>query len=65
MYSLAPEASIGGDLGYFEVSHMPEEFFPIVQLKINQVSDVIKTPYGYHVFKVVDVKAPRQLNFSE
>ncbi len=65
MYSLAPEASIGGDLGYFEVSHMPEEFFSIVQLKINQVSDVIKTPYGYHVFKVVDVKAPRQLNFSE
>jgi len=65
MYSLAPEAPIGGDLGYFEISQMPEEFGPIDQLKKNQVSEVIKTPYGYHIFKVVDVKTPRQLSFSE
>ena len=65
MYSLAPEAPIGGDLGYFEIGQMPEEFGPIVQLKKNQVSEVIKTPYGYHIFKVVDVKTPRQLSFSE
>ena len=65
MHSLAPEASIGGDLGYFEISQMPEEFGPIDQLKKNQVSEVIKTPYGYHIFKIVDVKTPRQLSFSE
>jgi len=65
MYSLAPEAPIGGDLGYFEIGQMPEEFGPIDQLKKNQVSEVIKTPYGYHIFKVVDVKTPRQLSFSE
>ena len=65
MYSLAPEAPIGGDLGYFEIGQMPEEFGPIVQLKKNQVSEVIKTPYGYHIFKIVDVKTPRQLSFSE
>jgi len=65
MYSLAPEASFGGDLGYFEIGQMPEEFGPIVQLKKNQVSEVIKTPYGYHIFKIVDVKTPRQLTFSE
>jgi parvulin-like peptidyl-prolyl isomerase len=65
MYSLAPETSIGGDLGYFEIDQMPEEFAEIVKLKKNQVSDVIKTPYGYHIFKVVDVKIPRQLTFSE
>ena len=64
-YSLAPEASIGGDLGYFEIGQMPEEFGQIVQLEKNQVSEVIKTPYGYHIFKVVDVKGPRQLSFSE
>jgi len=44
---------------------MPEEFGPIVQLKKNQVSEVIKTPYGYHIFKIVDVITPRQLSFSE
>ena len=65
MYSLAPEASIGGDLGYFEISQMPEEFGSIVQLKKNQISEIIKTPYGYHVFKVLDLKAPRQLSFSD
>ena len=65
MYSLAPEAPIGGDLGYFEIGQMPEEFGPIVQLKKNQVSEVIKTPYGYHIFKIVDVITPRQLSFSE
>ena len=65
MYSLAPEAPIGGDLGYFEIGQMPEEFGVIAQLKKNQVSEVIKTPYGYHIFKIIDVKTPRQLSFSE
>ena len=65
MYSLAPEASMGGDLGYIEINQMPEEFDAIIQLKKNQVSEVIKTPYGYHIFKVIDVKTPRQLSFSE
>ena len=65
MYSLAPEAPIGGDLGYFEIDQMPEEFGPIVQLKKNQVSEVIKTPYGYHIFKIVEVKTSRRLSFSE
>jgi peptidyl-prolyl cis-trans isomerase C/foldase protein PrsA len=65
MYSLAPEAPLGGDLGYFEIDQMPEEFGLIAQLKKNQVSEVIKTPYGYHIFKIVDVKTPRRLSFSE
>ena len=33
MYSLSLEASIGGDLGYFEVDQMPEEFNVISKLK--------------------------------
>ena len=65
IYSLASEASVGGDLGYFEVDQMPEEFNAIGKLKKDQISDVIKTPYGYHIFKVVDVKAPKQLSFLE
>jgi parvulin-like peptidyl-prolyl isomerase len=65
VYSLAPEAYIGGDLGYFEISQMPDEFGSIVKLKNNQVSETIKTPHGYHIFKVIDVKAARQMNFSE
>ena len=65
IYSLASDVSAGGDLGYFEVDQMPEEFNTISRLKKGQVSDVIKTPYGYHIFKVVDIKAPKQLSFLE
>jgi parvulin-like peptidyl-prolyl isomerase len=65
IYSLASEASVGGDLEYFEVDQMPEEFNTISKLKKDQTSDVIKTPYGYHVFKIVDIKAPKQLSFLE
>ncbi|SVC10127.1 uncharacterized protein METZ01_LOCUS262981, partial [marine metagenome] len=64
-HSLSPEAAIGGDLGYFEISQMPQEFGPIVKLKENQISEIIKTPYGYHIFKLVRVKRPRELSFSE
>ncbi|HIF02925.1 MAG TPA: hypothetical protein EYQ84_06345 [Nitrospinaceae bacterium] len=65
VYSLAPESDIGGDLGYFEISQMPDEFGSILKLKKNQISETIKTPYGYHIFKVIDVKAARQMSFSE
>jgi peptidyl-prolyl cis-trans isomerase C len=65
VYSLAPEAQNGGDLGYFEISQMPDEFGSIIKLKNNQVSDTIKTPHGYHIFKVIDVKAARQMSFPE
>ena len=64
-YSLGPEGPLGGDLGYFEVGQMPEEFDGVFKLKINQVSDIIKTPYGYHLFKVVDKRPARLMSFDE
>ncbi len=65
IYSLAPDASVGGNLGYFEIDQMPEEFNIIGNLKKNQISEVITTPYGYHIFKIVDIKDPKQLSFIE
>ncbi len=64
-YSLGPEGPEGGDLGYFEVGQMPEEFDSVFKLKINSVSEPIQTPYGYHLFKVVDKKPARQMSFEE
>jgi parvulin-like peptidyl-prolyl isomerase len=64
-YSLGPEGSQGGDLGYFETGQMPEEFDDIFKLKINKVSDIIKTPYGFHLFKVVDKIKERKMDFEE
>jgi parvulin-like peptidyl-prolyl isomerase len=64
-YSLGPEAVKGGDLGYFEAGQMPEEFDDVFKLKINKVSGIIKTPYGFHLFKVVDKIKERIMDFKE
>ena len=64
-YSVAPEGVNGGDLGYMEPGHMPLELEAVFKLKVNQVSDVIQTPYGSHLFKVVDKVEDRMMSFDE
>jgi len=64
-YSLGPEGIQGGDLGYFEAGQMPEEFDDIFKLKINKVSDIIRTPYGFHLFKVVGKVQEKKMEFEE
>ncbi len=64
-FSLGPEAIRGGDLGYFEAGQMPEEFDDVFKLKTGNVSGIIKTPYGFHLFKVVDKIKERQMDFDE
>lgn len=51
--SLSPDSSAGGDLGYFARSEMPPQFGRVVfRMKPGQISGIVKTPYGYHIFKV-------------
>ena len=64
-YSLGPEGIQGGDLGYFEAGQMPEEFDDVFKLKINKISDIIRTPYGFHLFKVVGKVQERKMDFEE
>jgi parvulin-like peptidyl-prolyl isomerase len=64
-YSLGPEGVRGGDLGYFGAGQMPEEFDNVFNLKIDDVSDIIRTPYGFHLFKVVDKVEDRKMGFDE
>lgn len=55
--SISPEASKGGDLGYFTREEMPPEITDVTfNLAVGKISDIVKTNYGYHIFKVVDKK---------
>lgn len=48
-------AQQGGDLGYFSEQEMVEAFSKTAfSMKPGTVSEIVKTPYGYHIIYVVD-----------
>ena len=54
-YSISPDAKVGGDLGFFARGVMPEAFDQTCfNLRPGQVSDVVPSPYGYHLFKLLE-----------
>lgn len=54
-YSLSADARVGGDLGFFPRGQMPPAFDEVAfKLAVGQVSDVVTTDYGFHLFKVLE-----------
>lgn len=64
-YSLGPEGAEGGDLGYVQEGHMPPELEEIFKLKKGEISNIIRTPYGSHIFQVVDKRKDSKMSFDE
>jgi parvulin-like peptidyl-prolyl isomerase len=63
--SLGPEKVQGGDLGYFSPGEKPTEFNHVFNMEVGAISEVIKSPYGYHIFKLEEKIEPRQIPFEE
>ena len=63
--SLGPEKAKGGDLGYFSRGERPTEFENVFTMEVGAISEVIKSPYGYHIFKLEEKIEPRQIPFVE
>ncbi len=64
-YSIAPEAARGGDLGFFARGDMPEEFDVVFNLKEGEISEIVQSPYGYHIFQLVSKRGETMLGFAE
>lgn len=64
--SLSPEGKRGGDLGFFGRGDMPKEFEDVVfNLAPGEISPVVKTPYGFHVFLVEERKKGGRMAWVE
>jgi len=56
-YSEDGSASSGGELGYIEPGFMPPEFEKeAFSLKAGEISQIIKTKFGYHIVGVLEVR---------
>src|SRR5690606_32120841 len=59
-------ASAGGDLGYATEGVFVPEFEKVLfSLKPGEVSEPVKTEYGYHLIKLQDVRAREMPSFEE
>ena len=63
--SLGPEKVRGGDLGYFSQGEKPVEFDQVFTMEAGAISKVIKSPYGYHIFKLEEKVEAREISFDE
>ena len=56
----------GGDLGFFAKDEMVEPFAQAAfSLQPNTISEVVKTPYGYHIIMVTDRSEAGTLSFEQ
>ena len=65
-YSNCPSKAQGGDLGEFTRGRMVPEFEEAAfEMNVGEVSEPVKTQFGYHIIKLLDKKEAKKLSFEE
>lgn len=66
LHSEDSSAAKGGELGYFEKGVMVAPFEKAAfGLDVGEVSDIVRSPYGFHIIKLNDRKPARQIQLTE
>lgn len=65
-YSNCPTNEKGGDLGFFPRGVMVPAFEEVAfSLETGVISDIVETPFGYHLIKVTEKSAEHTVGFEE
>jgi parvulin-like peptidyl-prolyl isomerase len=63
--SLSPDREMGGDLGFIRRGTFPREFEICFSMRPGEISPIIPSLYGFHIFKILEKAPPRILEFAE
>lgn len=63
-FSIAPEGQNGGDLGWIEKGTL-DIFDNAFKMSRGQTSQVLKSPYGFHIIRVIDKRRERFIPFEQ
>jgi len=63
--SISPEGQQGGLLGPFSKGEFPNFFNIVFDMQEGQITDIVKSTYGFHIIMLVDKKPRETLSLSD
>lgn len=63
--SITPEADNGGLLGPFTKSELPQVFHVLFTMRRGQITEVLKSPYGFHILMMVEKRVAGEARLED